>query len=122
MWTVGFLLRVTANIHVSSLSDYMFDASRPIVLRLWSLTFHLLMPICVMLWMTHWCEYHSNAVYFTLLLGWVVVLVARFGTDGTQNINMVFSKPQSSWILVGSSMSALVIAAHFLWKLMPTVP
>ena len=113
MWTLVFLLRFIADVHLGNMTDYMADNSQSFILRAWSLAFHLLTPPCIVGWlMYHQCGCcKPEALGAALLLAWVVLLGTRFGTDPKQNINLVFSK-RCNWVIIGAIMTVLIIVSY----------
>jgi hypothetical protein len=88
LWIVSFVVQLVTGRRVIGLADYMFDATRPRWLRALSL-FHLWLPPLV-LWMVWRLGYQHDALYPTMLSGWVVMLVCFAFTDPDDNINWVF--------------------------------
>jgi hypothetical protein len=88
LWIVSFVVQLVSGRRVIGLADYMFDATRPRWLRALSL-FHLWLPPLV-LWMVWRLGYQHDALYPTMLFGWVVMLVCFAFTDPDDNINWVF--------------------------------
>jgi hypothetical protein len=95
-WNVSYFGRLVTGKKIFSLSDYMFDNSRPVYLRALSL-FHVILPVLI-LWMIHKLGFQEKAILYQILLGWSVLIFTYFFTDPAENINWVFGpgeKPQT---------------------------
>lgn len=95
-WNVSYFGRLLTGKKIFSLSDYMFDNSRPVYLRALSL-FHVILPVLI-LWMIYKLGFQENALFYQVILGWSVLLFTYFFTDPAENINWVFGpgeKPQT---------------------------
>jgi len=88
LWIISFLVQLVTGRRVIGLADYMFDGTKPRWLRALSL-FHLWLPPMV-LWMVARLGYLHDALYPTILFGWVVMLACFVFTDPDENINWVF--------------------------------
>ncbi|MGE5612486.1 MAG: membrane-associated protein [Bacillota bacterium] len=86
-WTIDFLGHLLTGHPVLGLSRYMFDASRPLYLRLLSL-FHIPLPI-VLLYLLSRLGYDSRALFLQTLLAWVILPLTYVLTTPSQNINWV---------------------------------
>jgi hypothetical protein len=69
-WNIGFFTRLLTGKRIFSLSDYMFDQSKPLYLRLLSL-FHVILPALI-IWMLFRLGFHEHSIYYQLLLGWAI--------------------------------------------------
>ena len=88
-WNIDYFADLLFAYNISSLSDYMFDASYPLFLRGLSL-FHVITPI---IWIWYLAQYgydKCSFIYFTFLY-WSVLFLIYFGTSPEENINWVFS-------------------------------
>lgn len=88
IWNLDFFLHLVFNIKVIKLSDYMFNKKYSIPLRLLSL-FHIFMPI---IWIIYLMQngYNQEAIYYSIFLYWVILLLTYLFTDPIENINWVF--------------------------------
>ena len=96
-WNISYFTRLISGKNIFSLTDYMFDNSRPLYLRLLSL-FHVVIPILIV-WMIYELGFDTESLYYQTILGWVILLTTYFFSDPKENINWVFgpgSKPQKS--------------------------
>jgi hypothetical protein len=88
LWNVSFFGRLFTGKRVSGLTDYMFEAERPLWLRALSL-FHVpLTPVLV--WIVWRLGYDPRGLPIMLLLAWLVFLFCYFFTDPHKNINWTF--------------------------------
>jgi hypothetical protein len=97
-WNVSYFGRLLTGKKIFSLSDYMFDSSKPVFLRALSL-FHVILPPLI-LWMIYKLGFREDALLYQLILGWFVLLFTYFFTDPKENINWVFgtgAKPQTKF-------------------------
>jgi hypothetical protein len=92
VWT----LDVVSGSTVIGMTDYMFDAERPLYLRLLSL-FHVALPV-VMILLLRRLGYDRRALVAQTLLAWVVLPVTYLVTEPADNVNLVFgfgAEPQT---------------------------
>ena len=87
-WNIGFFVRLVTGKRLSGLTDYMFDAQKPLYLRALSL-FHVFLPV-LLLWMIARLGYSSKALIAQTVLAWIVLPLTYGVTDPEQNINWVF--------------------------------
>jgi hypothetical protein len=87
-WNISFFLRLLTGIRFGGLTDYMFNAEKPLWLRALSL-FHIFLPV-MMLWMIARVGYDSRALWAQTALGWGVLFLCYFFTDPKENVNWVF--------------------------------
>ena len=73
---------------VLGLTDYMFDPSRPLYLRAFSL-FHVVLPP-MMLWLLHRFGYDRHSLARQLPALWIALVLSYVLTDPGDNINWVF--------------------------------
>ena len=88
IWCFDFFAELLFNINPIDLSDYMFNASLPILLRAISL-FHVATPI---IWVRYLWQfgYDKRALNYFIALYWVVLMLTYQLTDPVENINWVF--------------------------------
>jgi hypothetical protein len=94
-WIIDFFGHLITGRSLLGLSEYMFEAHRPIFIRALSL-FHLVLP-GLLLWMVWRLGYDSRAWLMQTLLTSVVLVVTYLFTNRVDNINWVFgpgSRPQ----------------------------
>ena len=90
------VLRLITDVHINSISAYIFDAKIPRFIRALSL-FHLPLPV-LLLWMVERLGYDRRAWLAQTALAWCVLLGCYLLSDPAQNINWVFGpgeRPQS---------------------------
>jgi hypothetical protein len=87
-WNIGFLLRLLTGKRLAGLTDYMFDAHKPLYLRAFSL-FHVFLPV-LLIWMIARLGYSPYALMTQTLLAWIVLPLTYVLTDPDKNINWVF--------------------------------
>jgi hypothetical protein len=87
IWWVDFFMDLLFNINPIALSDYMFNPSIPIALRIMSL-FHIITPI---IWVSYIFQfgYHKKAVCYFTPVYWLVLLATYLFTNPEYNINWV---------------------------------
>jgi hypothetical protein len=122
LWVVDFGLGL-AGLHPTGMTDYMFDASRPLLLRGLSL-FHGWLPF-LLLWLVWRLGYDRRAFRAWTALAWGLMLVSWFFLPGPTpdagltpvNVDYVFglsdSAPQSwmpAWAWLATMMATLPLA------------
>lgn len=88
VWNLDFYMMLFFNVSKIKLADYMFDSQYPVGLRLLSL-FHVFLPIIWILYLYSF-GYDANAIYYVIVLFWIILFFSYFFTDPSQNINWVF--------------------------------
>jgi hypothetical protein len=95
LWNVSFFGQLLSGRHVSGLTDYMFEAHRPLYVRALSL-FHVILPL-LLLWLIDRLGYDSRALAAQTVLAWGVLLLTYWLTEPKHNVNWVFgwgARPQ----------------------------
>lgn len=87
LWNLSYFIRLTTGKRISSITDYMFEAQRPLYLKLLSL-FHVPLPI-VLVWMIAKLGYVESAVIAQSLLILIVLPLSYAFTDPFKNVNWV---------------------------------
>lgn len=87
-WNAGFFGRLFTGKRLAGLTDYMFDAQKPLYLRALSL-FHVFLP-ALLLWMIARLGYSPKALIAQTVLAWIVLPLTYVTTDPEKNINWVF--------------------------------
>jgi hypothetical protein len=87
-WNISFFLRLLTGIQFGGLTDYMFNAEKPLYLRALSL-FHVFLPV-MMLWMLSRFGYAPHALWSQTALAWIILLLCYFFTDPKENVNWVY--------------------------------
>jgi hypothetical protein len=87
-WNIDYFWRLITGRRLLGLSDYMFETEKSLFVRGLSL-FHVILPV-IMIWMLAELGYASQAIYYTIFLGWFVLISTYFTTDPKENINWVF--------------------------------
>jgi hypothetical protein len=87
-WNVGYLGHLLTGKRLSGLTDYMFDAHKPLYLRALSL-FHVFLPV-LLLWMVARLGYAPQALPAQTALAWIVLPSTYWLTDPAMNVNWVF--------------------------------
>lgn len=87
-WNVGFFGRLFTGKRLEGLTDYMFDARKPLYLRALSL-FHVFLP-ALLLWMIARLGYSPKALIAQTVLAWIVLPLTYVLTDPEKNVNWVF--------------------------------
>jgi len=119
-WNADFVGRMLTGRQMLGMSDYMFDADKPVYLRALSL-FHVPLPVGLV-WLVHRLGYDRRAWALQSLLALIVLPVTYGITDPAENVNWVHglgSKPQrwlSPWLylalLIVSFSLVLYLPAH----------
>ena len=87
-WNIAFFSRLLTGRRVSSLADYMFDATKPRFLRALSL-FHVVLPP-LLIWLVYRLGYDHRAFVWQTLLAWLVLPVTyAVVRPQDENINWV---------------------------------
>ena len=86
-WNVDFFGRLLSGRHLVGLSDYMFDARKPIGLRALPL-FHVALPI-LLIWTVHRLGYDDRTWVAQTLVALTVLPVTYWVTDAGDNVNWV---------------------------------
>jgi hypothetical protein len=87
VWNIDFLLRVTLNVRLIGMTDYMFDPSIPRFVRTLSL-FHIWLPV-VLVWMVWRFGYDRRALATQTAVGTCVLIATYLLTSPDVNINLV---------------------------------
>ncbi len=86
-WNVTYFGRLVTGRRLAGLTDYMFDAQKPLYLRALSL-FHVFLPV-LLLWMIARLGYAKDAWIAQTVLAWTVLPLTYWLTDPEMNINWV---------------------------------
>ena len=86
-WNVTYFGRLVTGRRLAGLTDYMFDAQKPLYLRALSL-FHVFLPV-LLLWMIARLGYAKDAWIAQTALAWIVLPLTYWLTDPEKNINWV---------------------------------
>jgi len=86
-WNVAYFGRLVTGKRLAGLTDYMFDAQKPLYLRALSL-FHVFLPV-LLLWMIARLGYAKDAWIAQTALAWIVLPLTYWLTDPEKNINWV---------------------------------
>lgn len=121
LWNIDFICAG----HCLELAKYMFDPEMPLYLRGLSL-FHIPMPI-VIIYTVYKLGYDQRAVYFQILLVWILLPISYGLSPLKENINWVYGfgeMPQTRlppllylFVLMIGMCLLVVIPMHFLMKL-----
>ena len=131
LWIVDFVLNF-GGIHLTGMTDYMFDAAKPLYLRGLSL-FHGWLPL-LLVFLVAKLGYDRRALPAWSLLAWVAMLVAYFffpapspaTADAVANINYVYgmssTAPQSympgwMWLIAMLVLLPVLMFAPVHWVL-----
>ena len=96
LWNISFFGQLLTGKRVSGLTDYMFDARKPLYLKALSL-FHVFLP-ALLVWMVARLGYEPDAWIAQTALAWVVLPLCYCLTDPAENVNWVFgpgNQPQT---------------------------
>lgn len=126
LWNISFFVHLLTGKRVSGLTDYMFDASKPLYLRALSL-FHVFLPP-LLVWMIARLGYEPRALIAQTALAWVVLPLCYWFTDPAENVNWVFgfrNQPQKRMpplaylglLMVGFPVLIYLPTHWLLWRL-----
>jgi hypothetical protein len=97
VWCIDYFLGLALGTPPIGVCDYMFNSPKLIqVVQL----YHVWFPF-VILWIVGVLGYHRRAWLAQLVLGWIVLLLARFWAASERNIDHVYSPgrgPLPSWL------------------------
>ncbi len=88
LWNASFFGQLATGKRVSGLTDYMFDAEKPLYLKALSL-FHVFLPP-LLVWMIARLGYAPEAWMAATALAWVVLPLSFWLTKPQENVNWVF--------------------------------
>ncbi len=118
-WNIELLFRLLIGKSLAGLTDYMFDVSRPLYLRMLSL-FHVILP-GILIFMLVRLGYDSRAVFYQTLLACIILFTTYKVTDPSRNINWVFGFGKSPQHKLGSGFFlVLVILAYIFLLFVPS--
>jgi hypothetical protein len=115
-WNISFFVRLIARKRLGTLTDYMFDAEKPLWLRALSL-FHIFLPVLV-LWMVARLGYVPLAWIVQTAVAWIVLPLSYLLSPSRENINWVYgpgSRPQKHMpplVYLGLLMIAFPVAFY----------
>ena len=126
VWNIGFFGRLLTGRRLGGLTDYMFDATKPLYLRGLSL-FHVFLPP-LLLWMVWRLGYDDRALIAQTVVAWVVLPLCYVIADPRRdNVNGVFgwnSTPQTrmhplAWLALAMLIfpAGIYLPTHFLVRL-----
>lgn len=95
-WSIDFFGVLLFGVHLTGLSNYMFDASWPLWLRLLSL-FHLVLPI-LLVWLVVRLGYEKRAWPLQTVVAAIVIVASWLLTKPSSNVNWVFSYRNNDWL------------------------
>jgi hypothetical protein len=88
-WNIGYFGRLLTGKRLAGLTDYMFDARKPLYLRGLSL-FHVFLPV-LLVWMVSRLGYAPRALLSQTILAWIVLPLTYRFVDPKLNVNWVRS-------------------------------
>jgi hypothetical protein len=109
IWIADFVARLVFGVRLVGMTDYMFKAEIPLLVRGLSL-FHVVLPF-LLFWLVYRLGYDERAWMAQTLLAWAVLLACYAFTERSQNINWVFGpgKPQQ-WMSPSLYLLVLMIS------------
>lgn len=122
-WNIDFLIALVFGYHVTGLTDYMFDPSISMWIRVLSL-FHMILPP-LLLWLIIRLGYDNRAWLVQTLFSWVIIAITWLLTEPSENINWVFNYQKSEWLANNPLLylfleSAIVAATYAITHLLLT--
>lgn len=124
IWCAGFFSELILQVHLITLSDYMFNPMYPRALRALSL-FHIITP---MIWFCYLRQfgYQTRALRFMIGLYWLILILTYFLTNPADNINWVFMPEilklrawgQAVWLIILAIgfPSLIFLPTHFIYQ------
>lgn len=88
VWNVDYFVHLFTWYSICGLSSYMFDSKYNYALRSLSL-FHVFMPIIWVWYLIKW-GYNIQALYYWLIIYWIILILSYLSTTQKENINWVF--------------------------------
>ena len=119
LWNADLLLRLVLRRRITGLTEYMFEAGRPRILKLLSL-FHVPLPL-VLLWMLASYGYSAGiGLAGAILLGAVLLPASRLLGSPQENINWSYGlgRVQPGW--PAAAYLALLFAGFVMLVFVPT--
>ncbi len=116
-WNLDYFTRLISGIQLTGLSEYMFDDSRPLLLRAVSL-FHVALPVIWIIYLRRW-GYDRRALAMQTLLLWTTLVATRLLTRPDDNVNWVFAPYSmgwawlSEWAWLVAFMAVVPLAIHW---------
>jgi hypothetical protein len=117
LWTLTLLTALVFNVQFE-LTNYMFDPSIPIWIRLISL-FHIILPP-LLIWLMIRLAYKRVAWPIQIGIIWIAIVLTWLFTDPNENINFVFGYQKIGWspvpylLLEAGVMAFILTATHLL--------
>lgn len=119
LWNLDLLLRLALRRRISGLTEYMFEAERPRILRVLSL-FHVPLPL-VLLWMLASFGYApATGLTGAILLGAVLLPASRGLGTPRENINWSYGLGKVQAALPAASYLGLLFAGFVVLIFLPT--
>lgn len=119
LWNLDLLLRLALRRRISGLTEYMFEAERPRILRVLSL-FHVPLPL-VLLWMLASFGYApATGLTGAILLGAVLLPASRWFGTPQENINWSYGLGKVQAALPAASYLGLLFAGFVVLIFLPT--
>lgn len=87
LWNLSFFARLLTGVRITGITDYMFEADRPLFLKVLSL-FHLPLPI-ILVWLVWKLGYDPFALPAMTLLAWIVLPLSYALTNPEKNVNWI---------------------------------
>lgn len=117
LWAAAFFLAIISDFRFE-LTEYMFDSSIPLWIRIISL-FHLILPP-LLFWLLFRLGYDRRAWPLQIVVVWMVALLTWFWTEPSQNINYIFTYQKINWnpipflLLEAGVLAILLTLTHLL--------
>lgn len=111
VWAVDFFAELFLGLNPIDLSDYMFDAHYPLILRGISL-FHIITPVIWICYMLQY-GYDRRALYYFTIFYWINLITVYLFTDIKENINWVFLPTIYNWHTITQPMWVIILFVGF---------
>jgi len=102
VWCFQFLyvLLLVSHNNDNTMTHYLFDSVTPTSIKVFSLVYHLVLPVLGMFWFFH-IDYQPKALPYMLIVVTIIVLGSRIFGSRTDNINQVyFGNSDYAFVLV----------------------
>lgn len=110
-WNLDFFIELLTGNNLLGLADYMFESKYSLLLKSLSL-FHIFMPIIWIFCLIKW-GYDSNAIIYSIILCWIILILTYFFSDPENNINWVFIPEKKNWSKMPSLLWLIILMIGF---------
>lgn len=116
-WNIDFFVELFTGRNLLGIAHYMFDGRKSKFLRGISL-FHVALPIIWIGYLLVW-KYDSQALYYQVILTWMVFMLTYLFSDPQKNINWIFMPQVHHWKMPGLIWLGIMLVAYPLLIILP---